>query len=128
MLKTSLPSLALGVRGTLNSFTTPSSIALDAAFQERSLRANDLWILWENVHARCCYFTSWANLGLTAPSFGPRTKTVAAIPLFLGMAVIIIDDEEGGWRVYGRLPKRSWEVLEEDLEKLASGGEKWKDL
>lgn len=128
LLNTSLTSLALGLRKTLESFTAPSSIALDAAFQERSLRANEIWIPWENVHARCCYFTSWANLGLIALSFGPGTKTAAAIPLFLGMAVMVIDDEEGGWRAYGRFPKRSWEMLEKDLERLMTGGESRKDV
>ena len=116
-----LTSLALSIRGTLNSVSNPSSIIRDAAHMERSLHANELWIPWENVDTRCCYITSWANLGLTAPSFGEGTQTVAALvlPLSLGpFALLLIDDEEGGWRVYGRLPRRAWEAMEEDLENM----------
>lgn len=65
---------------------------------------------------RCRFITSWAGLGLTAPSFSPGTSTIATVPSVLGPIVLIVmDDVEGGWTVRGSLPRRAWDAMEREL-------------
>ena len=59
--------------------------------------------------------------------FGEGTKTVAAMPLDLGMAVMLMDDEVGGWTAYARLPERAWEVVRKEMGKLGGGVESGED-
>jgi hypothetical protein len=62
--------------------------------------------------------TSWEELGLAAPSFGPGISTVAAatsISLSRGALSVMVDDA-GNWTVRGRLPDDAWDRLAKALQ------------
>lgn len=113
-------ALARAARQELTSFSTPENAARLAYHVERWVRANQTWVPWESGTARPCFITSWANLAFTAPSFGPGTRTVAALPLKPGTIVLtVIDDPDRGWHVYGRMPKPAWDAVEKGLAELS---------
>ena len=108
--------LASRSRESVTKFSDANHVAQFAGYLAYHEGVGDLVIPGDTAMSRCCLVTSYVNIGLTAPNFGPGTKTVAALPLTMEpICTRIIDDTQGGWRIFSRLPQQAWEALEQQL-------------
>lgn len=126
LARASLPELALALRGCLDGFVDaarPAGLARHLVGWNNAAARGETWLPWEGpLAARACFVTSWAGMGITAPDFGmgadgERLRTLEGLPLLVGpLILLLIDEVDGGFRVVGRLPKASWDVLGKELQ------------
>lgn len=112
--ETSLPSLALQIRRQFcqdilgNPEKTLKYVAHRAQFEQ----TGELYIpCGRSSRDRCCFISSFANLGVSAPDFGNGRECVVAALYYTenitGFCSLLNDlDEQGsGWRMHGRMTR-----------------------
>ncbi|KAK4446698.1 hypothetical protein QBC34DRAFT_496737 [Podospora aff. communis PSN243] len=113
----SLAELALASRKAVLRSIEPDHVLSFMRFLAHRARTGQLAVPGTTPFSRRCLLSSYVNLGLTAPNFGPGVEVRAALQLTSDPIVTrVIDDRDGGWRIHSRLPHIAWDAIEKALE------------
>ncbi|KAK0613927.1 hypothetical protein B0T14DRAFT_290494 [Immersiella caudata] len=113
----SLASLALESRAAVKKSIEPDRVVALMRFLGYRARTGQLAVPGTTGFSRRCLLSSYVNLGLTTPDFGPGLEVRAALQLTSDPIVTrVIDDRDGGWRIHGRLPHVAWDAIEKALQ------------
>jgi hypothetical protein len=113
-----VPQLAAAFRQRLALYDDPAYVAREVAFEYRRNRdANGARTLFPMAEASNHVFilSSWAKMGFEGPKFGKDTKTLSPIVSNGEDLKTMVSDSNGGWRIYGRMRKISWERIREQI-------------
>ncbi|KAK0646906.1 hypothetical protein B0T16DRAFT_458786 [Cercophora newfieldiana] len=113
----SLAELALASRGAVRKSIEPDHVMAFMRFLGYRARTGQLAVPGTTPFSRRCLLSSYVNLGLTTPNFGPGLEVRAVLQLTSDpMVTRVIDDRDGGWRLHGRLPNVAWDAIERALQ------------
>ncbi|KAK5657459.1 hypothetical protein OQA88_3031 [Cercophora sp. LCS_1] len=118
LAEASLASLAVESKRAVKKAMEPEHVLAFMKFLGHRARTGQLAVPGTTPFSRRCLLSSYVNLGLTTPDFGPGLEVRAALQLTSDPIVTrVIDDEDGGWRIHGRLPHVAWDAIEKALHR-----------